>query len=233
MEDRKEVSSPLIFDGKLEICSQCKKSFGHRKFFIDHLFLNKECMRRYWAGEEEDHSYRLRRRLSRHNAAPEKKSGVWCHSRSCYVVEEVAGKTIYTSWDKEEALQLADQLLVSGKETNNNLAVRRVSCSLIPPPMTETGAAVKPLHEKETDSSFSCPEKTFPAIGYCIEKFDAPSNADIGSLVRKRLGDHFMVCIGVRGSWDPIREKYFKLPHVYEIWHPRNENHCTIKTTPS
>ncbi len=160
---------------------------------------------------------------------PKRKSGRTFHSSHCYIVEEVTGRTIYTSWDNEEAFRLADQLLVSGKETRNKLAVRRVSCSLVPPPITENGALVESWHGKVKDSNFSCPENTFPVAGYCVEKLDTPNNVDMGSTVRKRLGDHLIVCVGERGSWDPIREKYHKLPHIYEIWHPRKEKSCTIK----
>ena len=154
------------------------------------------------------------------------------HPRECYIVEEVGGKTIYTSWDREEAFQLADQLLISGKETRNNLAVRRVACSLISRPMTEYGKAAAPVDEKVTESVSSCPTNTFPTIGYCIEKFDLPNSADIGSFVRRKMGDHYIVCVGDRGSWDPIREKYYTMPHVYEVWHPKNEKNCSIKFKP-
>jgi hypothetical protein len=169
----------------------------------------------------------------------EKRAATVSHPKmGCYIVEEVGGKTIYTSWDKEEAFQLADQLLISGKETRNNLAVRRVSCSLIPPPMTESGKMMTaPSNEDksiiiDSSASLSCPKNTFPAIGYCIEKFDLPNSADIGSLVRRKMGDHFLVCVGDRGSWDPIREKYYTTPHIYEIWHPWNEKNCSMKLKP-
>ncbi len=167
----------------------------------------------------------------------EKRAATGSHPKMrCYIVEEVGGKTIYTSWDKEEAFQLADQLLISGKETRNNLAVRRVSCSLIPPPMTESGKTMT-LNEGKSiiiDSSapLSCPKNTFPAIGYCIEKFELSNSADIGSFVRRKMGDHFVVSVGDRGTWNPIREKYYGTPHVYEIWHPRNEQNCSIKLKP-
>ncbi|HKW04641.1 MAG TPA: hypothetical protein VJN71_05020 [Nitrososphaerales archaeon] len=52
------------------------------------------------------------------------------HPRECYVVEEVGGKMIYTSWDREEAFQLADSLLISGRETRNKL----VKKSILAPP---------------------------------------------------------------------------------------------------
>lgn len=153
------------------------------------------------------------------------------HPKSCYVVEEVSGRTIYTSWDREEALQLADQLVVSGRETRNSLAVRRVACSLISPPVTENGASIPSISQRNTRSSFLCPGKTFPAPGYCIEKFDRTYNMDIGSMVRKKISDHFVVFIGEPGTWDPIRQKYLKIPHIYEIWHPRNESVCPVKNS--
>lgn len=152
------------------------------------------------------------------------------HQKNCYVVEEVSGRTIYTSWDREEALQLADQLVVSGRETRNNLAVRRVACSLVAPPVTERGVSIPTISQKRDFlSSFLCPDKTFPAIGYCIEKFDRPFNTDVGSMVRKKILDHLIVFIGEQGTWDPIREKYLKIPQIHEIWHPRNEGVCQIK----
>lgn len=101
-----------------------------------------------------------------------------------------------------------------------------MACSLILPPTTELGKTAGPVDKKVVKSAISCPTNTFPTIGYCIERFDLPENADIGSLIRRRIGNHFMVCVGDRGSWDPIKEKYFTTPHVYEIWHPKNEKNC-------
>lgn len=154
------------------------------------------------------------------------------YPRECYIIEEVGGMTISTSWDREEALQLADSLLISGKETRNNLAVRRVACSLILPPMTESGKTALPLDKRSTESSLSCPTNTIPAIGYCIEKFALPDSVDIGSFVRRKMGDHYVVFVGTRGSWDPIKEKYYSAPQIYEIWHPKNEKKCSVKPKP-
>src|SRR5579875_3171479 len=43
----------------LRSCIQCGRSFSH-KAYLDHLFVNKECMRKYW--EEEDRNRAIRRR---------------------------------------------------------------------------------------------------------------------------------------------------------------------------
>jgi len=45
--------------GNLETCGECGRSFG-RTQFLDHLFRNKDCMRRYWEEEEKTHVFRLR-----------------------------------------------------------------------------------------------------------------------------------------------------------------------------
>jgi len=45
----------------LEFCTVCRKSFRHKEY-LDHLFLNKECMRAYWREEERTHAYRVRHR---------------------------------------------------------------------------------------------------------------------------------------------------------------------------
>ena len=51
-----------IASSNQETCSVCGKSFSHTSD-VDHLFLNKECMRRYWQEEEKTHIYRLRHRV--------------------------------------------------------------------------------------------------------------------------------------------------------------------------
>jgi len=43
----------------LETCVVCERSFSHSQF-LDHLFRNKDCMRRYWEEEEKTHVFRLR-----------------------------------------------------------------------------------------------------------------------------------------------------------------------------
>ncbi|HZW58048.1 MAG TPA: hypothetical protein VFF30_17285 [Nitrososphaerales archaeon] len=45
-----------------DTCPECGRTFGHSAF-LDHLFANKECMRRYWKEEEKTHVYRLRHRV--------------------------------------------------------------------------------------------------------------------------------------------------------------------------
>jgi len=46
---------------RTEKCGECGRSFSHSAY-IDHLFKNRECMRRYWKDEEKTHIYRLRHR---------------------------------------------------------------------------------------------------------------------------------------------------------------------------
>ncbi len=43
------------------ICPGCKQS-QTRKEYVDHLFVNKECMRAYWKEEERMHAYNVRHR---------------------------------------------------------------------------------------------------------------------------------------------------------------------------
>ena len=45
---------------KLDICPECGRSYPHASY-LDHLFQNKDCMRRYWQDEEKTHIFRLRR----------------------------------------------------------------------------------------------------------------------------------------------------------------------------
>ncbi|MDG6995882.1 MAG: hypothetical protein JRN52_08165 [Nitrososphaerota archaeon] len=52
---------------KLEHCSECGKSFAHVAY-LDHLFVNKACMRKYWEEEEKNHIARLRQRTMHHAA---------------------------------------------------------------------------------------------------------------------------------------------------------------------
>ena len=42
-----------------DTCRECGKTFPHSSY-LDHLFQNKECMRRYWHEEEKTHVFRLR-----------------------------------------------------------------------------------------------------------------------------------------------------------------------------
>jgi Zn-finger nucleic acid-binding protein len=49
---------------KIEVCPSCGGSFT-QKGYLDHLFLKKECMRKYWEEEEKNHISRLRHRTSR------------------------------------------------------------------------------------------------------------------------------------------------------------------------
>ncbi len=54
--------------GNLESCGECGRSFA-RSQFLDHLFRNKDCMRRYWEEEEKTHVFRLRHHRSSKNSA--------------------------------------------------------------------------------------------------------------------------------------------------------------------
>ncbi len=56
-----------ISAARVEICQSCGNSFTHQGY-LDHLFANKECMRRYWEDEEKNHISRLRQRTSRGKA---------------------------------------------------------------------------------------------------------------------------------------------------------------------
>lgn len=46
---------------KFEACPVCGKKFTHSSY-LDHLFKNKECMRKFWKEEEKEHVFRLRHR---------------------------------------------------------------------------------------------------------------------------------------------------------------------------
>jgi Zn-finger nucleic acid-binding protein len=49
---------------KMETCPECGGSFS-QKGYLDHLFLKRECMRKYWEEEEKNHISRLRHRTAR------------------------------------------------------------------------------------------------------------------------------------------------------------------------
>ena len=51
---------------KMETCSVCGSKFTHQGY-LDHLFSNKDCMRKYWEDEEKNHISRLRQRTARNN----------------------------------------------------------------------------------------------------------------------------------------------------------------------
>lgn len=51
---------------RMETCVVCGRKFNNQGY-LDHLFLNKDCMRRYWDEEEKNHISRLRQRTSRKN----------------------------------------------------------------------------------------------------------------------------------------------------------------------
>ena len=53
--------------GTLQTCGECGRSFT-RSQFLDHLFHNKDCMRRYWEEEEKTHVFRLRHHRTPKNA---------------------------------------------------------------------------------------------------------------------------------------------------------------------
>lgn len=57
----------------LETCTECGKSFSHSSY-LDHLFRNKDCMRRYWQEEEKTHVYRLRHHKGIKNSLKREKS---------------------------------------------------------------------------------------------------------------------------------------------------------------
>ena len=60
----KQQSQYAISTPKIETCSVCGSKFSHQ-VYLDHLFSNKECMRKYWEDEEKNHISRLRQRTSR------------------------------------------------------------------------------------------------------------------------------------------------------------------------
>jgi len=153
------------------------------------------------------------------------------HLSSCYVVERVDGGTIFTTWDLEEARQLANSLLLSGKNTENSLAVRRVACSKLPPPIDENGKPpLEDTGEGNASISYSkCKDDEYATIGYCIERFDPPEDVDLSSVTRKKQGHHFVVRVARRGSWDPLHRRYLNSPILFEIWHPTNEQSCDLE----
>jgi len=157
------------------------------------------------------------------------------HSTGCYVVEEVVGRTVLTTWDKEEARQLANSLLLSGKNAENSLAIRRVACSKLPPPIDENGNPL-PLPDSvgqkysKMDISFAkCKKNEQATIGFCIQRFDLPEHVDISSVTRKKQGDHYVVFVALRGSWDPLHKIYLNPPLLFEIWHRTDERSCDLK----
>jgi hypothetical protein len=155
-------------------------------------------------------------------------------SVGCYVVEEVVGGTISTTWDKEEARQLANSRLLSGKDTENSLAIRRVSCSKLPPPIDEKGVSLRSIDSRGHKAleirspSVKCKENQIATIGFCIERIDPPERFDISSVTRKKRGDHYVVLATEHGSWDPLHRRYLNRPFVFEIWHPADETTCKL-----
>lgn len=150
---------------------------------------------------------------------------------SCYVVEEVTGERLYTAWDKEEAMQKANRLLLVGQETRNSIGVRHVRCSYLPPPVTERGELISPAFEDHVSKGWAeCPVNLIPSMGFCIEKFQMPGDADLGSVSRTRRKGHFLVWMASKGSWDQAHQRYLEKPRLLEIWHPVREQACTISS---
>ncbi len=146
-----------------------------------------------------------------------------------FVVERVTGNVIYTCWDKEEALQLASRLIISGRETSNNIAVREIPYSLLPPPITEIGVLAAENHSNKRavrNILSKCSNNSFSALGYCVEKLPVPNETDVSSVTRRRCGNHLIVRIARRGTWNPIHQRYLEKPIVLEIWHPESETRC-------
>ena len=56
--------------GHLETCDECGRSFT-RTQFLDHLFRDKDCMRKYWEEEEKTHVFRLRHHRGSKNVPSE------------------------------------------------------------------------------------------------------------------------------------------------------------------
>lgn len=59
--ERSQFATPRI-----ETCGVCGQRFGYQGY-LDHLFINKDCMRKYWEDEEKNHISRLRQRTARKN----------------------------------------------------------------------------------------------------------------------------------------------------------------------
>jgi hypothetical protein len=144
------------------------------------------------------------------------------------------GGTIFTTWDKEEARQIANSRLLSGKDTENSLAIRKVSCSKLPPPIDEKGVSLRSIDSRghkalEIHSpSVKCKENQIATIGFCIEKLDPSEQFDVSSVRRKKRRDHYVVLAVKHGSWDPLHQSYLNEPFVFEIWHPSNETTCKL-----
>ena len=62
----KQETSYVMSQPKMEICTVCGSKLGHQAY-LDHLFSNKDCMRKYWEDEEKNHISRLRQRTARAN----------------------------------------------------------------------------------------------------------------------------------------------------------------------
>lgn len=151
---------------------------------------------------------------------------------SCFLVEEATGERLYTAWDKEEAMQKASNLVLVGRETRNSIGVRRVRCSYLPLPISETGEIISQVLEDHVGRgrAFKCPANLIPSMGFRIEKFQMPEDADLGSVSRTRRQQHFLVWIGSKGSWDQAHQRYLEKPRLLEIWHPAKEQACTISS---
>ena len=54
-----QQSKYAVTAAKIETCTVCERKFSHRSY-LDHLFLNKDCMRKYWEDEGKNHISRMR-----------------------------------------------------------------------------------------------------------------------------------------------------------------------------
>lgn len=58
------INQAAVENPSLETCMVCGRELTHRAY-LDHLFKNKECMKKFWKEEEKMHVFRLRHRAIR------------------------------------------------------------------------------------------------------------------------------------------------------------------------